>query len=384
MPPQAPWSPTAQAFAHHQFSHVVNFWKQGRQANFRLEVLPGGQAELNLTFRLPSASQVIPPPSHVPQVLTPQRPIHPLFPKGCSPQKSGADCVTKPASSKKVSSRQRKSYRRSVLHRAVLAAPSLPPSNNGTLRQAALACVQRQQAVSASPVSPTQSPKKRPLPDSPSALSPSNFPPLSQRIRKDIQIGESEVESPEKEVLRSPPHLENSPSPISPSLKCIPSPGPLVFTPEKLNLHCPNCLNCDVEMTPDHQCESGGEESEIIGINEVDVKESFVVEKDKSVEDEQVIGSAEVEQIEPAKIEQALESVLKPTQVEQVIESAKVEQTEVIEQVIESAKVEQAEVYYCYNCGLEGHFARECPFQRLKYSCYNCGGEGHFARDCDK
>ena len=256
MPPLAPWSPTVHAFAQHQFSHVVNFWKQGRQANFRLEVLPGGQAELNLTFRLPSASQVIPPPSHVPQVLTPQRPIHPLFPKGRSPQKSGADCVTKPASSKKVSSRQRKSYRRSVLHRAVLAAPSLPPPNNGTLRQAALACVQRQQAVSASTVSPTQSAKKRPLPDSPSTLSPSDFPPLSQRIKKDIQIGESEVESPEKEVLRSPPHLENSPAPFSPCTKGIPSPAPLVFTPaqpERLSL---NCLNCDANMTPGHQCEA--------------------------------------------------------------------------------------------------------------------------------
>ena len=79
MPPQAPWSPTAQAFAHHQFSHVVNFWKQGRQADFRLKVLPGGQAELNLTFRLPSASQVIPPPSHVPQVLTPGGSLCTLF-----------------------------------------------------------------------------------------------------------------------------------------------------------------------------------------------------------------------------------------------------------------------------------------------------------------
>lgn len=41
-----------------QCSHVINFWKC-LQAIFKLEVLPGGQAELNLTFRLPSASQVI-------------------------------------------------------------------------------------------------------------------------------------------------------------------------------------------------------------------------------------------------------------------------------------------------------------------------------------
>ena len=95
---------------------------------------------------------------------------------------SGADSKTKHAS-KKASSKQRKSYQRSVLHRAALAASSLPPPKIGSLRQAALACVQRQQAVSASPVA-----KKRPLPDSPSALSPSNLPPLSQRIRKDIQI----------------------------------------------------------------------------------------------------------------------------------------------------------------------------------------------------
>ena len=168
---------------------------------------------------------------------------------------SGADSKTKHAS-KKVSSKQRKSYQRSVLHRASLAASSLPPPQNGSLRQAAQASVQRQEAVSASPVTTIQIAKKRPLPVSPSALPPSNLPPLSQRIRKDIQIGESEAESPEKEVLRSPPCLENSPAPFSPCMKGIPSPAPLVFTPvppERLKL---NCSNCDAGMTPNHQCEA--------------------------------------------------------------------------------------------------------------------------------
>ena len=153
MASQTPWSPTAHAFAHHQFSHVANFWKQGRQASFRLEVLPGGQAELNLTFRLPPASEVVPPPTHVHPLPAAQRPIHPLFPK-----ESDADF-------KKVSSRRRKSFRRSVLHQAALAAPSLPSPKKGTLRQAAKACMQRLHAVSAPPVNP-QSVKKRPLPDS--------------------------------------------------------------------------------------------------------------------------------------------------------------------------------------------------------------------------
>ena len=248
MPSQAPWSPTAHAFTLHQFSHVSNFWKQGRPASFRLEALPGGQAVLNLTFQLPTASEVIPPPSHVPPVPHPQRPIHPLFPKGYCPQGSSADARTELASQKNVSSKQRKSFRRSVLHRAALAAPSLPPLKNGTLRQAAQACVQRMQAVSASPVDPHSS-KKRPLSDSPCALSPSNLLPLAQRIRTDIKIGEAE--SPEK--LRSTPCRDGSPSPISPCAKGFPSPAPLVFTPVQLERS--KCVNCDAEMTPDHQCE---------------------------------------------------------------------------------------------------------------------------------
>jgi len=294
MVPQAPWSPTAQAFAHHQFSHVVNFWKQGRPASFRLEALPGGRAELNLTFQLPPTYEVVPPPSpsHVSPVLAPQRPVQPLFPKSCFPQRSGSGPnQPKPKlASPKVSSRQRKSYRRAVLHKAGLAASSLPPPKYGSLRQAASASVQRLQADQA------KSERKRPLPDSPSVQSP-----MAQRIRTDIQIGESEVESPEKEILRSPPCPENSPSPISPSTKGLPSPAPLVFTPvppeKSRRSNCeaemtlaplvftpsktpesPNCLNCDVKMTPDHQCESG-DESEIIGIDEVDEKESVEIAK---------------------------------------------------------------------------------------------------------
>ena len=224
MPPQAPFSPTAHAFAHHQFSHVTNFWKQGRQASFRLEAHPGGQAELHLTFQLPVSSEVVPPPTHVSPA--PQRPIHPLFPKGCFPQGSDADPVTKHTSKKKVSSRQRKSYRRSVLHRAALAATSLLPPKNGSLRQAAQACVQRLQAVSVS----TQNAKKR----SATLLSPSNLSPLAQRIRSDIGIGENEVESPEKELLRSQPCPENTPPPSSPCVRGFPSPAPLVFTPCKV------------------------------------------------------------------------------------------------------------------------------------------------------
>ena len=259
MAPQAPWSPTAHAFAHHLFSHITNFWKQGRQASFRLEALPGGRAELNLTFQLPPASEVVPPPSHVPTVPAPQRPIHPLFPNGFLPKRS-ANTVsnTKSASQKRPSSKQRKSYRRSVLHKAALAAPSLPPPKNGTLRQAALVCVQRLQAVPNLPVN-TQGSKKRPFPYSPSAPSPSNLPPLAQRIRSDIQVGESEVDSPEKEILRSPPSPENSLPPISPCPKGFPSPAPLVFTPMPPKKS--SCLNCEAEMKPDHQCEATDSDS---------------------------------------------------------------------------------------------------------------------------
>jgi len=154
MPPQAPWSPTAHAFAQHQFSHVTNFWRQGRSASFQLEALPGGHAKLSLTFQLPPASTVVPPPTHVSPVSTPQRPIRPLFPKGRFPQ--GSDAVTK---QKKASSKQCKS---SVKHPATLAATSLLSPKNDSPTQAAPASVQASPSVQALPVS-TQSAKKRPF-----------------------------------------------------------------------------------------------------------------------------------------------------------------------------------------------------------------------------
>ena len=253
---QVPWSPSAQAFAQHQFSHVTNFWKQGRPASFRLEALPDGNAELNLTFKLPTASEVIPPPSFSPPAPLLKRPTIPLFPEGYAPQN------VKLRQAPKLSSRRRKSYRRSVLHKAALAVPTLPPPVVGSLRQAAQACVQRLQAASALPVStPTTKKRSYSESDSPNALSPSNLRPLAQRIRNDIQVGESEIESPEKEILRSPPFPENLPSPISPCMKGFPSPAPLVFTPlneKKTDLpvveSVTKCSNCDESMSATHQC----------------------------------------------------------------------------------------------------------------------------------
>ena len=75
--------------------------------------------------------------------------------------------------------------------------PFFPPPKNGSLRQAAQACIQGLQAASASSVT-TPSAKKRPFSVSSSDKSPSNLPPLAQRVRADIHVEESEVESPEK------------------------------------------------------------------------------------------------------------------------------------------------------------------------------------------
>ena len=270
MPLQTPWSPTAHAFAQHQFSHVANFWKQGRQASFKMEACPDGHAELSLTFQLPSASEVVPPPSNVPTIPVFQRPILPLFPKGYFPQGRASALKTKPGPQNKVSSRHRKSYQRSVLHQAAVAAPSLPPPQNGSLRQAALACVQRLQASSSALPLNTQGVRKRPFSDSPNAPSP-----LAQRIRADILIEEREAESPEKEILRSCP--ENSPSPISPRTSGFPPPAPLVFTPP-MPPKKSSCLNCEAEMTPHHQCQIQEDSDMPVNVNESEVVQVAKVE----------------------------------------------------------------------------------------------------------
>ena len=110
-----------------------------------------------------------------------------------------------------------------MLHKASLAASSLPPPKSGSLRQAASASVQRLQADQAN------GERKRPLPDSPSVKSP-----LAQRIREDFHIAENEADSPERESLRSQSSPEMTSFPISPpGVKGFPPPAPLLFTPTK-------------------------------------------------------------------------------------------------------------------------------------------------------
>ena len=101
-PGGGPWSATAHSFVQHQLSHAVNFWRQGRPAVFHLQSRSDGQAVLNLTFQLPSPSEIIPPPSpysttplptSIPRrpgapTPLPKRPIVPLFPPGEVPTKA--------------------------------------------------------------------------------------------------------------------------------------------------------------------------------------------------------------------------------------------------------------------------------------------------------
>jgi len=207
---------------------------------------------LNLTFQLPQASEVVPPPSPVIPAPAPQR--HPLFPPKVW-KSSVKPCLLKETFSKAAQKLQALSSPQSC------SSPSqewIP-----TLRQAAQASVQRLQADSVLLVkTPSRRERSYSESDSPNAHSPSNFHPLAQRIRSDLQIGE---EFPERERLRI--QLTSVKSPFPSPTRGFPSPATLAFTPLKIQekFETPvesvqtqegvSCLNCDAQMTPDHQCE---------------------------------------------------------------------------------------------------------------------------------
>ena len=162
--PTAPmWTPTAQCFAQHHLSHALNFWRLGHPAVYHLESLSDGRAKLNLSFCLPPPSEIIPPPpsfshpipphySRRPGAPTPppKRPIVPLFPPGEAPLQTLRPSPG-PRQAPALSSKQRKSHRRAVLHRASQATPSLPPALPGTLRWQCAGLLQRAFAAATCP-----------------------------------------------------------------------------------------------------------------------------------------------------------------------------------------------------------------------------------------
>ena len=221
--PGGPWTPTSQNFVQHQLNHTINFWKLGHPAGFHLESLSGGRAKLNLTFCLPPPSEIIPPPPPsfptstftpsrpgphypkrpVPPTVPPKRPVIPLFPQGEVPTPS-------------LSSRQRKSYRRSMLHRASQATP----------------LSSRKRLCSSSPVS------------------------LPQQLRQDFSLqDESPGSSPVQENLREAQHPSPPPSfslnhgsPIQrDALPCSSTPTP---TPESLRRLSPPTSPLSISLNP--------------------------------------------------------------------------------------------------------------------------------------
>ena len=141
-----------------------------------------------------------------------------------------------------------------------MAAPSFPPPKGGSLRQLALASIKRPQADSASPAAPTTRKRSYSESDSPSALSPSNFPTLAQKIRSDLQISE---ESPERELLRTQPTPMKSPFLSSP--RGFPPPSPLSFTPTKIQVEhvAEISLESDLESGSESDLDSDSEYDDV-------------------------------------------------------------------------------------------------------------------------
>ena len=102
------WSPTALTFEQHQLSHVANFWKLGRKAEFHLKAGEGGLAELQLVFQLPSPCEPIPPPSYAP----PSTPSSPP---------SAGNCGLKKANLSRVRRREKRAAERAAAENAAAA-----------------------------------------------------------------------------------------------------------------------------------------------------------------------------------------------------------------------------------------------------------------------
>ena len=135
---------------------------------------------------------------------------------------------------------------------------------------------------------------------------------MPQRIRKDFQIEESEVESPEKEILRSAPILGNSPTPVSPLVKDFPSPAPLVltpvppvplfFTPPKSQERSEMPANIAEEISAENVVALEGSESDLEKLDESEGSESEGSESEGSesegsVDNDEFAGKSELSKL---------------------------------------------------------------------------------------
>ena len=160
-------------------------------------------------------------------------------------------------------------------------------------------------------------------------------------MRTDFQIGENEMESPERESLRSQPYPEETPSlPISPpSVRGFPSPAPLSFTPSR---------NQDGTESPEIS-----EETVVKEVAEV-VKEAAkvaeVAEKgssDEVFEDDQ--SGSEEKTIEEKEIVEEKESVVEKITLEERLRLE--ERIRLLKEALRLHELEKDKTLECQNCG---------------------------------